>query len=170
MEVLLGIVFGSLFLAVAGIVIWKVGTGRDAHGTGEKIEIMILGIVMFVVFAIATLGFGIAWGSTYITSYNDIQQLRAFQNETMSAYQYAIDRTENVVIDASRTRDGSITDFSYQQQGQSVSERASELRNMVAWHNREYYRLLGKNRIPIIGAMYKDVPEDLKPIKLGSLP
>ena len=41
---------------------------------------------------------------------------------------------------------------------------------MIAQYNRELYNLRGKNRLPVIGAMYKDVPEDLKPIKLGSVP
>ena len=168
MEVLLGIMFGSLFLTVVGVSLWIRGVGTGTKD--ENLELLVPGVLLFLIFGLATVVFGIAWGTTYLNSYNKIQQLSAFQNETMSAYQYAIDRTENVEIDAGRTRDGSFTDFSYQQQGQAVSERTKELRNMVAWYNREFYKLQGRNRIPVIGAMYRDVPEDLRPIKLESLP
>jgi hypothetical protein len=90
----------------------------------------------------------------------------------MSVYEYTIEKTERVVIDASGTRSGSFTDFSYQQQGQVVGERIKEFRNKVEIYNQQLYRLRGRNRMPVFGSMYYDVPEDLKPIKItvGSSP
>ena len=165
MEVLLAFVFGSVAMFFLGLFAWIFVAKKEADDGFSWISAFV-SLIGFI----AMLAFGIVWGVTYMTSYNDIQRLSAFQNETMSAYKHAIDRTESVVIDASRTRGDSFTDFSYQQQGQSVSERVKELRDTVAQYNRDLYALEGKNKIPIIGAMYRDVPEDLKPIKLGSLP
>ncbi len=165
MEILL-ILIGLIALVPIGIVFLNKGQGTDRAGTGEKLSLLIPGVVMLIVGIIATLVWGISWGSTYVGSYNTIQRMRAFQNETMNAYEYAIDKTENVVIDVSGTRTGAFTDFSYQEQGKAVSERVKELRDEVTWFNSTYYSYQGKNRIPVIGDMYYDVPEDLHPIRL----
>jgi len=162
---LLVILLGLGAMGVAGLFLWFVVSNVDDDDPLSWIG----GIMTFVGF-IAMFIFGIVWGIVYYGSYNDIQQLYAFQNETRSIYDYTVDRTESVVIDAGRTRGGSITDFSYQQQGQSVSERIKELRNRAELHNSKLYELRGKNKVPIIGEMYADVPEDLKPIKLETLP
>lgn len=170
MVALLVIIAGCLLIAAAGFCLWMSGVGRCGRRTEENWMRIGPGVILLFVFVIVALVFGITWGTTYLDSYNRVQGLSAFQNETMSAYQYTVDRTESVVIDASKTRDSSFTDFSYQQQGQAVSARIVEMRNEIAAYNRQLYDLRGKNRLPVIGAMYKDVPEDLKPIKLGSLP
>ena len=169
MEALLALCTGILAMVAVGIVLWVKGWGSNEHGSGEDYAFLIPGCLMTIVGLIATLTFGIMWGSVYLGSYNSIQRLSAFQNETMSFYVYTINRTEWVVIDISGTREGALTDFSYQQQGQFVSERIKELRNKVELYNEELYGLRAKNRIPLFGAMYYDVPDNLKPISAEPL-
>lgn len=164
MSPLLAILLGSAAMFALGFFVWQCMSARSFDDAFSWLSgfVMVIGLVAMLVF-------GIMWGSTYYSSYNRIQSLAAFQNETMSAYEYTIDRTESVVIDTSQTRGGSFTDFSYQQQGMAVSERIKEFRDMVHGYNREVYKLRGNNRLPVIGAMYYNVPDDLKPIKIGSV-
>ena len=162
------VLLGFIALVLGGIVFLKMGHGTDRKGTGENWCFLGSGAAMLVVGLFGALIWGISWGSSYLGSYNDFQRMRAFQNETMSAHEYAIDKTESVVIDVSGTRTGAFTDFSYQEQGKAVSERVREFRDKVSWFNETYYSYQGKNRIPVIGNMYYDVPEDLHPIRLIS--
>jgi len=164
--VILLILIALIALVFVGSVFLKIGQGTNRYGSGEKLFLLIPGTVLIIVGVLAALIWGMAWGFSYLGSYDTIQEMRAFQNETMSAYEYSIVKTENVVIDISGTRQGAFTDFSYQEQGKAVSERVKELRDQVTWFNSTYYSYQGKNRIPIIGNMYYDVPEDLHPIRL----
>lgn len=102
----------------------------------------------------------------YVNSFDMARELEAFYHDTRSAYEYTISATEEVVIDPSQTRGNAITDFSYQEQGQAVSERIREFRNKLVWYNEELRKLQGRNEWFILGAVFEDAPEDLKPIRL----
>ncbi len=104
----------------------------------------------------------------YLGSFSTARELEAFYHDTQSAYEYTISATEDVVIDPSETRGDAITDFSYQEQGQAVSERIREFRNKIAWYNEALRKLQGRNEWPILGAIYEDAPDDLRPIVLGA--
>lgn len=106
----------------------------------------------------------------YFNSFARARELEAFYHDTRSAYEYTISATEEVVIDPSRTRGDAITDFSYQEQGLAVSERIREFRNKIMWYNEELRKLQGRNEWFILGALYEDAPEDLKPIRIGGGP
>lgn len=106
----------------------------------------------------------------YTGSFSTARELEAFYHDTQSAYEYTISATEKVVIDPSETRGDAITDFSYQEQGQAVSERIKEFRNKVAWYNKALRKLQGRNEWFILGAVYEDVPEGLKPVRIGDSP
>lgn len=165
MGALLAIVLGSCGIFVLGLYAWQCVSARSSGDAFSWLSasVMLVGfIAMFV--------FGIIWGSTYLDSYNQVQRLNAFQNETMSAYEYTINRTESVTIDLSQTRGYSVTDFSYQQQGAAVSDRIKEFRDKISEYNQALYSLRGKNRLSVFGAMYYDAPDDLKPIRLGTVP
>ena len=102
----------------------------------------------------------------YINSFDMARELEAFYHDTQSAYEYTISATEEVIIDPSQTRGDAITDFSYQEQGQAVSERIREFRNKIVWYNEELRKLQGRNEWFILGAVFEDAPEELKPIRL----
>ena len=104
----------------------------------------------------------------YLNSFSTARELEAFYHDTQSAYEYTISATEEVVIDPSQTRGDAITDFSYQEQGQAVSERIREFRNKIAWYNEALRKFQGRNEWPILGAVYEDAPDELRPIVLGA--
>jgi hypothetical protein len=109
---------------------------------------------------------GIVWLATYTGSATALAEMESFQDATMLAYEYTIDRTESVVIDATATREGAFTDFAYQEQGVATSERIKELRNTISSYNTQLYQYRLKNTWHVIDGMYKDIPEYLKPIIL----
>lgn len=104
-----------------------------------------------------------------ITTYSDVKDMVAFYDTTMEAYVWAIEETGNVTIDPAMTRGRSITDFSYLEQGKEVSDRIRDLRDKVTWYNETLISLRKDNTVPILGGMTYDVPDRLKPIKLGEI-
>jgi len=120
-------------------------------------------VIVFTIILIIASGWS-AFGN--LDTAGKVSKMNAFYHETLSAYEYAVNRTEQVVIDVSGTRANSITDFSYDEQGKAVSERLKELRDLVAWYNETLRYLRVTNEWPILGDFYYDVPVDLKPIIL----
>jgi len=161
-------IIGASIIAAACLSL-ILGAGTDEKGTDEKPALLVLGTLMIVVGTIFSLVWGIMWGSTYLSSTIRVAELQAFQNTTYDSYIETILKTEAVVIDDTRTRGGSVTDFSYQQQGQAVSERMLELRNLVHEYNRELATLNRKNALPVIGSFYAPVPDSLQPITIQGL-
>ncbi len=97
-------------------------------------------------------------GIVFFETLSGAADLKAFQNETLAAYEYTADETKQIVL-----TDDALTDFS----DQVASDRIAELRDRVAWYNRNLARYRVFEDLPIIGAIIADVDEDLEPIALG---
>ena len=154
---------GLTAAAIAGIPLLR-------HGNRRGIDYQTaFGWAMAVVGTICALTLAIMWLSMFFSSYVTIQNMGAFYSDTRSAYEYTIEKTQSVVVDISGTRADSITDFSYQEQGKTVSERIREFRDQVEWYNKTLRYLQAMNRLPVLGGMYADVPPELQPIQLQSI-
>lgn len=153
-------------MGAAGLALVRVGWGKDRHGTGENYLFLVPGWIFTVLGFVGMLVWGLIWGFNYLGTYQEVQRMEAFYNDTQMAYKYTIDRTEAVVIDVEGTRRGSITDFSYQEQGAAVSDRIREFRAKVDWYNSTLYVYRGMKEVPAIGDTFHEVPADLMPIRL----
>ena len=153
--ILLAVLLGGIALAV--------GSRSDTAPS-------VIGIVLAVSGALGLFTWLFMSILVYVESFDTARELEAFYHDTQSAYEYTISATEEVVIDPSQTRGDAITDFSYQEQGQAVSERIREFRNKIVWYNEELRKLRGHNEWFILGAVFEDAPEELKPIRIGGAP
>lgn len=131
------------------------------------IDLEPLAVALFLVFGIIALSWASAYGISAMNTYETVQKMSAFREATMSSYEYTINETRDIVINTDNTRDGSITDFTYNEQGKTVSERIKELRDQVEIHNYLIAKYRGWNNNWILSGMYYDIPDDWTYLILG---
>jgi len=140
------------------------------YGEPKRSFFLASGWTLAGVGTVAAVILGILWASFVSTSYAKVQDLRAFYGETQTAYTYAIATTQTLVLDAQQTRERALTDFAYRDQGVSAADRIKEFRDAIESYNKSRAWLIAANKIPIIGGMYYDFPDDLPAIKFASGP
>ncbi|KKL13321.1 hypothetical protein LCGC14_2526930 [marine sediment metagenome] len=127
----------------------------------------ITGVALAIIAVVVVVAWSIVSLINILHTYNTVQEMEAFRDGTMSAYEYTIDETQNVVIDPAGTRDGAWTDFSYQEQGLAVSERIKELRDKVEWYNAKLEKYRSWNNLWAFEGMIADIPDDWTFITIG---
>lgn len=125
-------------------------------GSSALVAALVLSVVM-VTLGITTL-------SLTLSTAGEVQRLEAFYHDTLSTYEYVVDRSEQIVVRVSASE--VITDFANIDQAAQVAERLRELRDRVEWYNESLRYLRQANEWPLLGEMYYDVPADLRPIIL----
>lgn len=120
----------------------------------------------FIVFGVVFAVFSLWAAAGNASSAGTVSRMEAFYHDTLSTYEYTIDRTEGVVIVARDSLDGTLTDFTYEEQGKAVSQRIAELRDQIEQYNYDLRYLRRVNGWALFGDLWYDVPDDLKPIKL----
>lgn len=105
----------------------------------------------------------ILWTTFWCSSYQDIQEMRAFQDTNIEWYLDTISQTANVEVQ--NTDGGIFIDIAYIEQSAITSERIVELRDRVNDYNEKLQELTAWNS-SALDLMFADVPSDLKPIKL----
>ncbi|GAI86134.1 unnamed protein product [marine sediment metagenome] len=108
----------------------------------------------------------------YIDSIGDIAEMEAFQDNTLSAYEYTIEKSENITIYAIKSVEEDMStllktgDLAYFKLAESVNSNLVELRESVRIYNRRLYSYRKYNSFWFTDTFIAEVPNRLKPIKL----
>ena len=151
------LVLGALF----GI-IWLFSEKRSKmkkyDSDGLTTLLIMLGIFIFVAF--------VGWPIAQARTTASVAELEAFQESVFETYVSTIDATDKAVVKLDLEK--LLVSAENLKQSTNLSDRIAELRNKVVWYNESLKKLRALNNIWWLDAYVKDVPGDLKPVKLSA--
>ena len=156
--------FGLILLIVlVGIVVGGIVIGCFVVDNNEDVGVM-FGLTAFVALIFFLLPLSITWSILYMGSKGEIASLQAFYEDTISSYEYSITATGQVDIVNAEV---GLIDVAYLEQGKTQSERIREFRDKIDWYNGKLRHYEVFNGMWVADPFLADVPEELKPIRLG---
>ena len=124
-------------------------------------------ILLVVCSALVIVGF-----VTFIESVDEIAELEAFYTNTLSVYEYTIDKSERITIYAVKDAEKQMNvlfnagNFAYFELAKSVNDNLKELREEIKCYNEGLFGYRKYNDFWFTDSFVMNVPEYLKPIKL----
>ena len=109
-------------------------------------------------------------GVVYFNSIGKVAEMEAFQENTLAVYEYVIDESENITINAVKEAEGSMMldtgNLAYFELAKSVNSNLIVLRESIRVYNTRLYTYRKYNANWLTDSFICDVPEYLKPIKM----
>jgi hypothetical protein len=108
----------------------------------------------------------------YIDSIGEVAEMEAFQDNTLSVYEYTVDKSEDITIYAIKGAEGEMNtllntgNLAYFELAKSVNSNLVELRESIRVYNRRLYSYRKYNAFWFTDTFIAEVPDRLKPIKL----
>jgi len=164
-----------IYLIIILVVIWVVYVYSEKHdkffasslfydGYGASLPTIILTTVLSICI--------IAGGIMYFMSIGEVAEMEAFQENTLAVYEYTIDKSESITINAVERAEkqfGEILDtgnLAYFELAKSVNSNIQELRESIRIYNTRLYSYRRYNNNWFTDGFLCDVPEYLKPIQM----
>jgi len=125
--------------------------------------------VIFIVFLIVAIAAG---GGVYLSSIGGVAEMEAFFDNTLSVYEYTVDKSENITIyavrDIEKDMDAILStgNLAYFELAKSVNANLVELRESIRIYNKRLYTYRKYNDFWLTDSFIFNVPEYLKPIKM----
>ncbi|MDD2777510.1 MAG: hypothetical protein PHI16_01260 [Methanocellales archaeon] len=164
-----------IYLIILLIAIWIGYTYAEKHekffasglfydGYGASPFVVFLGILLVTFIVIG--------GIIYFVSIGEVAEMEAFQETTLSVYEYTIDKSESITIDAVERAEKQFNEIldtgnlAYFELAKSVNNNIQELRESIKEYNTRLYSYRRYNDNWFTDSFLCDVPEYLKPIKM----
>ena len=139
-------------------------SGLFYDGYGASLLIIMLTIVLSI--AILT------GGIMYFISIGEVAEMEAFQENTLAVYEYTIDKSENITINAVERAEKQFSEIldtgnlAYFELAKSVNTNLQELRDKIRDYNNCLYSYRRYNANWFTDSFVPSVPEYLKPIQM----
>jgi len=127
-----------------------------------------IGYVVITILLCMTIVFG---GVAYLKSIGRVAEMEAFYDNTLSVYEYTVDKSEDITIYAIKDIKDMSTllntgNLAYFELAKSVNSNLVELREAIRVYNRRLYSYRKYNAFWFTDTFLAEVPDRLKPIKL----
>jgi hypothetical protein len=111
-------------------------------------------------------------GIIYFVSIGEVAEMEAFQENTLSVYEYTIDKSENITINAIKDAEKNMNtllntgNLAYFELAKSVNANLTELRESIRIYNKRLYSYRKYNNNWFTNSFVCNMPEYLKPINM----
>lgn len=135
---------------------------NDGCGPSIGCVVVTISLCMAIVFG----------GMVYIKSIGEIAEMEAFYDNTLSVYEYTVDKSEDITINAVKGFEFDTAKLlnteglAYFELAKSVNSNLVELREAIRIYNKRLYSYRKYNAFWFTDTFLAEVPDRLKPIKL----
>ena len=111
-------------------------------------------------------------GLVYLKTIGEVAEMEAFYDNTLSVYEYTVDKSENINIYAVKDAENEMTtlfnagNLAYFELAKSVNANLVELRESIKTYNTRLYSYRKYNAFWLTDGFFCNVPEYLKPINI----
>jgi len=111
-------------------------------------------------------------GGVYLRSIGEVAEMEAFFDNTLSVYEYIVDKSEGITIHAIKDVEKDVDailstgNLAYFELAKSVNANLVELRESIRIYNKRLYTYRKYNDFWFTDSFIFNVPEYLKPIKM----
>lgn len=137
------------------------GFYEDGYGPSICCVVITILLCMAIVFG----------GITYLNSIGGVAEMEAFYDNTLSVYEYTVDKSESITIYAIKDVEDMSTllntgNLAYFELAKSVNANLVELREAIRTYNKRLYSYRKYNAFWFTDSFIWNVPGYLKPIKM----